>query len=153
MDICLQRIIGLLSERNISNTEFTAYLGCPSSAVSEWKKGKVSSYQKYIVQIANYFDVSADYLLGRTDMRKGGDWDDLIKQYQLCSDDKKILVNRLLGLSQRQGGIPKSVSTNDEEDMTMVVELLSMFDNLNLIGKSRVIATAADEIDKNKNDQ
>ena len=148
MDICLERILGLLAEKNIANAELTSYLGCASSAVSEWKTGKIKTYQKYIVEIADYFDVSADYLLGRTDLRKGGEWDDLIKQYQLCDEDKKNLVNRLLGLTIIEKGVPQRVELKDEDDMSAIMELLSVFDQLNLLGKSRVISVAATELDK-----
>ena len=148
MDICLERILGLIEERNIANTELTSYLGTASSAVSEWKNGKIKTYQNYIVELADFFDVSADYLLGRTDLRKGGEWDDLVKQYQLCDADKLNLVNRLLGLTTTEKGVPQRVELKDEEDMSAVVELLSVFDQLNLLGKSRVISTAAMELDK-----
>ena len=92
-----------------------------------------------------------DYILGRTPLRNGVVWDDLVKQYQLCDPDKQALVDRLLGITHStEDGTVRSVKLADEEDMTMVLELLSMFDKLNLVGKSRVIAAAADELDKKK---
>lgn len=151
MDICVERIVGLLEERGLKNTDLTEHLGLKPTAVSEWKSGKMSSYQKYIVDISDFFDVSADYILGRTPLRNGVVWDDLVKQYQLCDPDKQALVDRLLGITHStEDGSVRSVKLADEEDMTMVLELLSMFDKLNLVGKSRVIAAAADELDKKK---
>ncbi len=147
MEICLQRILALMEENNTTNSELSNYIHCASSAISEWKTGKIKTYQKYIVEIADYFDVSADYLLGRTDLRKGGEWDDLIKQYQLCADEKKNLVNRLLGLVLSDNGLPKRVELKDEEDMSAAIELLSLFDQLNLLGKSRVISAAISQLD------
>lgn len=151
MDKCVERIVRLLEERGLSNKDLTNYLGISYTAVSDWKSGKVTSYRKYISKIADFFDVSADYILGRTPLRKGVIWNDFVKQYQLCDPDKQALVDRLLGITHpTENGTAHSVKPTDEQNITMTMELLSMFDKLNLVGKSRVIAAAADEIDKNK---
>lgn len=57
----LDRIIELLGERN--QQDLTDYLGLKKSAFTDWKGGKSNSYQKYLVQIAEYFNVSIDYLV------------------------------------------------------------------------------------------
>ena len=151
MDKCVKRIVELLEDRGLSNKDLTTYLGISYTAVSDWKSGKAASYQKYIGEIADFFNVSADYILGRTSFLQPTEWNDLITQYQLCDETKQDLVNRLLGVTlSTEDGIVRSVKLADEEDMTMVLELLSMFDKLNLVGKSRVIAAAADELDKKK---
>ena len=149
MDICVERIVNLLAEKGIKNSELTDYLGINATAVSEWKNGKMSSYRKYIAEISDFFEVSADYILGKTHLRNGVVWDDLVKQYQLCDPDKQELVNRLLSIRySSENGQVEFVKLQDEEDMSMIMELLSMFDKLSIVGKSRVIATAADELDK-----
>ena len=151
MDICVERIVSLLMENKCTNKALAEFLDIPPSLISDWKNGKANSYHKYIAEISDYFGVSADYVLGRTPIRRGTKWDELVKQYQLCDDEKLDLVDRLLGITRH---------TNDstlyctrlavEEDMTMILELISMFDKLSLIGKSRIIAIAADELDKIK---
>lgn len=151
MDICLERIIGLLNEKGLKNTDLTSYLGISASAISDWKSGKVQSYQKYIAEISEFFGVSADYILGRTPMHNGVQWDDLIRQYQLCEPDKQQLVDRLLGITHNvDNGKVVSVRLKEEEDMTSIIQLLEIFDALDLVGKSRVIAAAADVLDKKK---
>lgn len=65
MDITLQRILELLNRSGLDQKQFTQALGISSSAVSEWKKGKTKSYNKYIYQIAELFNVSAEYLLNK----------------------------------------------------------------------------------------
>ncbi len=151
MDICLQRILDLMAEKGIKNLDLTEYLDISKTAVSDWKSGKRSSYFKYIVEISEFLDVSADYLLGRTPYRKGTIWDELIGQYQLCDPDKKEIVDKLLGVeySAEDNKVHK-VNLANEKDMALTVELLSIFEQLNLVGKSRVLATAADELDKRK---
>jgi transcriptional regulator with XRE-family HTH domain len=151
MDICVERIVQLLTENSLNNKTLSEYLSIPSSAISDWKSGKTTSYNKYIGEISEFFGVSADFILGRTPIRTGTKWDELIKQYQLCDEEKLKLVDRLLGLTREY--------PNDstychrlavEEDMSTILELVSMFDKLSLVGKSRVIAVAADELDKIK---
>ena len=64
MDI-LHKIIQLLKENNKKQIELTDYLGISKNAFTNWKIGDNSSYMKYLPQIAEFFGVSVDYLLGR----------------------------------------------------------------------------------------
>ena len=151
MDKCVERIMLLKSERNVSNKELADYLHIPSSIISEWKSGKSDSYIKYIADISEFFRVSADWVLGRTPIRSGSKWDELIMQYSLCDEDNLQLVDRLLGLTRSNlDGLSYCHRVEEEEDMSTVLQLISMFDQLSLVGKSRVIAVAADELDKIK---
>ena len=64
MDI-LDRISILLEGRE--QKELTDYLGLKSAAFSEWKSGKSKSFRKYLIEIAEFFGVSIDYLVyGKT---------------------------------------------------------------------------------------
>jgi transcriptional regulator with XRE-family HTH domain len=140
----------LLSEKGYTNKNLAEYLGIPSTVISDWKRGS-TSYLKYVAELSDYFDVSADYILGRTPIRVGSKWDELVKQYQLCEDNKQSLINRLLGITQTDPDSEMYYQRVEvEEDMSMLLELVSMFDQLTLIGKSRLIAIAADELDKIK---
>lgn len=60
MDI-LDRISFLLEGRE--QQELTNYLKLKSVAFSEWKSGKSKSYRKYLIEIAEFFNVSLDYLV------------------------------------------------------------------------------------------
>ena len=60
MDI-LDRISMLLGDRD--QKELTEYLGLKSAAFSEWKSGKSKSYKKYLIEIAEFFNISIDYLV------------------------------------------------------------------------------------------
>ena len=39
-------------------------MGITKNAFTDWKSGKIKSYQKHLPKIAEFFGVSADYLLG-----------------------------------------------------------------------------------------
>ena len=63
----LDKIIALLKEQGKSQKELCEYLGIKQQAFTNWKGGNNTSYMKYLPQIAEYFHVSVDYLLGNTD--------------------------------------------------------------------------------------
>lgn len=61
------RIKELCSQKGISISKLEADLGFGNASIKKWEKGSSPSVDK-IVKIASYFDVSVDYLLGRTDI-------------------------------------------------------------------------------------
>lgn len=63
----LDRIIALIKNRKIPEAEFALSLSLNRNAVNDWKSGKSKSYMKHIDRIAEYFGVSTDYLLCKTD--------------------------------------------------------------------------------------
>lgn len=60
MDI-LDRITELLG--NTEQQKLTDYLKLQKSAYTDWKAGKSKSYRKYLIEIADFFNVSLDYLV------------------------------------------------------------------------------------------
>lgn len=66
----LDRIQQLLKEQNKTQKDLTDFLGLSKNTFTNWKLGFTSSYTKYINKIAEFLDVSTDYLLGNTDERK-----------------------------------------------------------------------------------
>ena len=56
----LDRILLLLGDGD--QKALTDYLGLKKTAFTDWKGGKSHSYRKYLVEIAEYFNVSIDYL-------------------------------------------------------------------------------------------
>ena len=63
MDKILQTILEYLKKDTRRQGEFLEYLGLSSSAVSDWKSGKSSSYLKYLPLIAEYFSVTVDMMI------------------------------------------------------------------------------------------
>lgn len=53
-------------------------LGIPRSTYSGYEKGIRDAKYETLVAIANLFDVSIDYLLGRTDQPKENNFDDIL---------------------------------------------------------------------------
>lgn len=57
----------LLNERNVTVYRVSKETGISSATFTEWKNGTYTPKQDKIQKIADYFNVSVDYLLGRTD--------------------------------------------------------------------------------------
>ena len=63
----LDKILSLLTEKGIQQKTFAENIGVTKHTITDWKNGRSKSYMKYIDKIADFFDVSADYLLEKTD--------------------------------------------------------------------------------------
>jgi len=55
-----------MEKKGIKGTHFATELGISKNAISEWKSGKAKPSTDAVVKIANYFDVTTDYLLTGT---------------------------------------------------------------------------------------
>lgn len=72
MDIYAERIKPLFVRSGKSDAELEREIGIPAKKISQWNINYTKSYTKYIQQIAAYFHVSTDYLLGNTDDPSAG---------------------------------------------------------------------------------
>ena len=61
-----KRINTLLAEQERKQKELAAHLGVPDNTVSYFVSGRRTPNTEQIAKIADFFNVSADYLLGRT---------------------------------------------------------------------------------------
>lgn len=86
MDEVLTRILKLIDENNTDQKDLATALGLKKQSISEWKAGRTKSYKKYIGQIADYFGVTTDYLLGNSPVRHGG------MEIQSVNDDRYIPI-------------------------------------------------------------
>jgi transcriptional regulator, xre family len=62
-----ERLGELLIERNISQRKLSRIIGVSSPTISDWVKGKVQPTADNILLVAEFFDVSTDYILGKTE--------------------------------------------------------------------------------------
>lgn len=91
----LDRISKLLGNRE--QRELTTYLGLKSVAFSEWKSGKSKSYKKYLIEIADFFNVSLDYLVygkekSSPTFELNADEHELLQYFKKLSDKSKGIV-------------------------------------------------------------
>ena len=67
MKIFTKRLNELIKEKGIQKQDLAKAIGASKALVTIWTQGKSYPTIMYIIKIADYFDVSADYLLGRKD--------------------------------------------------------------------------------------
>lgn len=86
----LNKIKQLLKANNLNQKALTDYLGISKNAFTNWSNGSNKSYIKHLPQIAEFFNVSIDYLVGRTSKQE-----DLEENYhkERLTDGKNTLNN------------------------------------------------------------
>lgn len=61
------RLKTLRIQQNLTQSQFGAILGISKPAISDIERGRRTTTIEKLVEIADYFDVSVDYLVGRSD--------------------------------------------------------------------------------------
>lgn len=67
MSITLERIFALIEKSGKSDYAIKKETGLKNSVLSEWRAGRANPSTEAIITLANYFNVTSDYLLGLTD--------------------------------------------------------------------------------------
>ena len=97
MDVMI-RIMELVNKEGIAPSRLATQLGLPNNAFTEWNKGKAKPSLDAVVKMADYFEVSVDYLLGRTD---------------------RFIEQEYAGVAAR-GGASKKMFSVDEDDFELL---------------------------------
>lgn len=82
------RLKELREERGVSMMTLARAIGVSDTAVCKWENQDSEPKLSYIIKLADYFNCSADYLIGRSD-----DFGGYIEQTQLTEEEKLILKN------------------------------------------------------------
>ena len=92
----VERIITLMEERGVKQTFIEGLLNGYRGKFTEWKKGKSTPTDAELQIVADFFDVSLDYLLCKTDERSSS-------FQQFTKDDVKVVA-------RIHGNLPKEDS-------------------------------------------
>lgn len=65
----MNRLEFLRKEKMLSQSDVGNILGITSQAVGLYEKEKRDIPNEYLIKLASYFDVSIDYILGKSDVR------------------------------------------------------------------------------------
>ena len=60
-------LTNLMNTKNITGYRLSVDTGISKQLISEWKNGKKLPGYENLNKLADYFDISIDYLVGRTD--------------------------------------------------------------------------------------
>lgn len=82
----MYRIKSLRLEQNLSQSALAKRIGSSQKAVDYWEKGCSEPTAKFIIALADCFECSADYLLGRED-----DYGNINIDSNLKDEEKYIL--------------------------------------------------------------
>ena len=94
-----QTLKQLRADRHMSQAELATMLGITQQAVARWERDKSTPDADTLKKLADFFDVSADYLLGRDSAEK-------TPMYRLKNDETKLIdVYRGLDTPKRQAVI------------------------------------------------
>ncbi len=62
-----ERLRLLRQEKKVSQNDLGDLLNITPQAISKWEQGQSQPDNNFLIVLSNYFDVSIDYLLGRSD--------------------------------------------------------------------------------------
>ncbi len=65
-----ERLINLREERDLLKKEVAKKIGVVESVYSEWESGKLSIPTKRLNQLANFFEINIDFMVGISDTRQ-----------------------------------------------------------------------------------
>ena len=63
------RLKELRNEKGLKQVEMAEFIGCIERHYQKIERGEINIPSLTLVRLADYFEVSTDYLLGRTDRR------------------------------------------------------------------------------------
>ena len=66
-DIFAERVRTLRKKKNIKQSELGEIVGLTYTAISDIERGRRTTTMEKLDALADYFEVSVDYLMGRTD--------------------------------------------------------------------------------------
>ena len=104
MNVCGERIRALRESMNYSQMKFAQIFELGQSSVVRYEKGEASPPLDLLVRIADYFDVSLDYIFGRTDNPQGKLYEykpkngypaDMANFVEMCFDPKSPMNTSL----------------------------------------------------------
>lgn len=91
----MNRIKKLRNEKNINQDVLAKLLGLEIAGISKLETGRVPLKDEYIIKLAEYFDVSTDYLLGKSDIRNPEEFNNDDLHIALSKEDKGVISDEL----------------------------------------------------------
>ena len=104
MNIVGKRLKGLRESIRLSQKDFAGKIGITQSAVNRYENNQSEASYKTLILYADYFDVSLDYVYGRTDQPQGKLYDfkpkfeddeDMRQFIEMCFDPNTPMSGKL----------------------------------------------------------
>lgn len=91
MKIVGQRLRALRESVKMSQAKIGALFGCKQSSINRYESGEVSAPYEVLLQYADHFDVSMDYIFGRTDNPQGKLYENKPKVEKIYPEMEKFI--------------------------------------------------------------
>ena len=75
MEVIQQRLLGLRENLKLTQQKLSTLLGISQTAINRYEHGETLPNAAALLKYADFFDVSADYILGRCDDPQGKKYD------------------------------------------------------------------------------
>lgn len=105
MKVLAERLRSLRESAQLSQLKMGEIVGAKQSSLNRYEQNQTSPSYDILIRYADYFDVSLDYLLGRTDEPQGKLYEckpkflyndpELEKFVEMCFDPKSPMNSRL----------------------------------------------------------
>lgn len=122
------RLSSLRKEKKKTQQDLADYLGLSRPAYTAYERGNRQPDYDILQKIADYFDVSVDYLLGRTDRRQINRESELPelteKEERDIAKDLEEMVNNLHSASGYAAFDGQSMEDMDDEDKELLIASL-----------------------------
>lgn len=127
----VERIIDLLSKKEVSASKMMKDLGFSSGLFSQWKSGMQNPSNDKVQKIANYFNVTTDYLLGNTDSPDNTFVYDEDDNLVVIDDDTRELIDSLRTRPEMKilFSVSKKATKEDIEQAVKIIEALRKNEN------------------------
>lgn len=105
-----QRLKDLREDKDMKQTEISDMLNIGLSTYQRYEQGKLKIYLETAQELAEFYNVSIDYIAGRTNDKKGFNKSDLphlelelLKNFRSLSNDRQIrILERMEMLKEEQ---------------------------------------------------
>ena len=118
MEITSKRMTDLRASLNVSQLKLSKTLGISQSAINRYEHSQAAIPDNVLLKYADFFDVSVDYILGRTDNPEGkifknepevlkrkmireDEWEDFV---EACFDPRSPMNKRLKEIVFKMAG-------------------------------------------------
>ncbi len=107
------RLVSLRKQLGLTQEEFAKKIGYTRTAVSAWEIGRNEPSNADTIKIANFFGVTTDYLLGKSDIRNP---EDLISksQFDYLKEAEDLTSEEILNALKFYKEMKKSITTNNK---------------------------------------
>lgn len=70
MNMIFKNLRSLREDNDIKQKEIAKYLGVSQNTYSQYENGVIALTDRILIMLANYYNVSIDYLTDRTDIKE-----------------------------------------------------------------------------------